>query len=50
MYDEDVEEGEEVYDEKRQSEHELIGSQSKGEAPSFIDDDMFIYLLYVPGL
>ena len=46
MYDEDVDEELDVDDEKQQS----VGSQSKGEAPSLIDDDMRTSLLYVPGL
>ena len=35
-----------VDDEKQQS----AGSQSKGEVPYFIEDDMLTSLLYIPGL
>ena len=50
VYDDFADDEDEVEDEKQRSEHELIGSQSKGEVPSFIDDDMLTSLLYVPGL
>ena len=50
VYDDVADDVYEEEDEKQRSEHEFIGSQSKGEVQSFIDDDMFISLLYVPGL
>ena len=47
MYDDElVDEELDVDGEKQQS----VGSQSKGEVPSFMEDDLPASLLYVPGL